>query len=87
MYVVTTNTNGWIKDSNTSIRVEFEDDAKVEAERWSGPGENMVDKCVWRLLHERRDEVRGPSVTFSLNRRDVVGLIDRLRVANSESVN
>jgi len=87
MYVVTTNTSGWIKDSNTEIRVEFEDDAKAEAESWNGSGENMLEKCVWRLLYERRDEVQGISVSFRLNRQDVLGLVERLRIANSESVN
>jgi hypothetical protein len=87
MYVVTTNTSGWIEGSNTAIRVEFEDDARAEAEKWSGPRENMLDKCVWRLLYERSDEVRGSSVTFTLNRREVLGLIERLKAANSESVN
>jgi hypothetical protein len=87
VYVITTNTGGWIEGSNTDVRVEFEDDAKVEAELWSGPGENMLEKCVWRLLFERRGEVCGNSVTFTLGRRDVLGLIDRLRAANSEPVN
>jgi hypothetical protein len=87
MYVITTNTSGWIEGSNTAIRLEFEDGAKSEAEKWSGPGENMLEKCVWRLLYERRDEVCGPSVTFTLSKREVLGLIDRIRIANSESVN
>ena len=78
MYVITTNTSGWVKGSNTDIRVEFEDDAKAEAEIWSGPGENMLEKCVWRLLHERWIEVQGASVTFRLNRQGVSGLIERL---------
>ena len=87
MYVVTTNTSGWIKGSNTEIRVEFEDDAKAEAERWNGPGENILEKCVWRLLYERRDEVQGTSVSFRLNKQEVLGLVERLRIANCESVN
>ena len=87
MYIVTTNTSAWIDGSNTEIRVEFEDDAKAEAERWSGPGENMLEKCVWRLLFERRDEVQGASVSFRLNRQEVLGLVERLRTAKSESAN
>ena len=87
MYAMTTNTSGWIEGSNTEIRVEFEDDAKAEAERWSGPGENMLEKCVWRLLYERRDEVQGASVRFRLSKQEVLGLVERLRIANSESVN
>jgi len=87
MYAVTTNTSGWIEGSNTEIRVEFEDDAKAEAERWSGPGENMLEKCVWRLLYERRDEVQDASVRFRLSKQEVLGLVERLRIANSESVN
>jgi len=87
MHVVTTNTGGWIEGSNTEVRVEFEDEAKAEAERWSGPGENMVDGCVWRLLHERWDEVTGASVSFRLNRQDVLGLIDRLKSHDANSMN
>jgi len=87
VYIVTTNTSAWIDGSNTEIRVEFEDDAKAEAERWSGPGENMLEKCVWRLLFERRDEVQGASVSFRLNRQEVLGLVERLRTAKSESAN
>jgi hypothetical protein len=87
MYVVTTNKGSWVEGSNTDIRVEFEDDAKAEAEKWSGPGENMLEKCVWRLLYERRDDVRGTAVSFRLNRQDVLGLIERLRIANAEAVN
>jgi len=87
MHIVSTNTSGWIEGSNTEIRVEFEDDAKVEAEKWSGPGQNMLEKCVWRLLHERWEEVRGEQVVFVVSKRDVQGLLKRLRIANSESVN
>ena len=87
MYVVTTNASGWIEGSNTNIRVEFEDDAKAEAEKWSGPGENMLEKCVWRLLYERRHEVQGALVSFRLSRQEVLELIERLRIANSESAN
>jgi hypothetical protein len=87
MYVVTTNSGSWIQDSNTEIRVEFEDDAKAEADRWSGPGESMVEKCVWRFLYENRDEVHGSSVVFRLSKRDVLELIDRLRIANAEKLN
>jgi len=87
MYVVTTNTNGWKKGPNTEIRVEFEDDAKAEADRWSGPGENMLEKCVWRFLREHLDELEGASVVFRLCKQDVLGLVERLRTANAEFVN
>ena len=87
MHVVTTNTGGWIQGSNTEIRVEFEDDAKSEADRWSGPGENMLEKCVWRFISEMRDEVHGPSVVFRLGKSDVLGLIERIRIANAEILN
>jgi hypothetical protein len=87
MYVVRTNTSRWVEGSNTEVRVEFEDDAKAEAESWNGPGEDMISKCFWRLLHERWEDVHGDSVTFVLSKRDVQGLVERLRFANSESVN
>ena len=87
MYVVSTNTGGWKKGSKTEIRIEFDDDAKLEAERWSGPAENMIDKCSWRLIYERRDEIEGDSVTFRLSKGDVLGLIEKLRLANSETAN
>ncbi len=87
MYVVTTNTSGWIEGSNTEVRVEFEDEAKAETDKWCGLGENLLEKCVWRFLYERRDEVQGSSVVFKLNKRDVLGLIERLRTANAEAMN
>ena len=87
MHVVTTNTSGWIEGSNTEIRVEFEDEAKAEAERWSGPGENMVEKCFWRLVHERWEEVKGTTVSFRVDKQDVLGLVQRLRLANAEISN
>jgi two-component sensor histidine kinase len=85
MHVVTTNTGEWVEGSSTEIRVEFDDEARAETEKWSGSGENMLEKCFWRLVHERWDEVHGPSVEFRLNRRDVLGLIERLRVANAKT--
>ena len=57
MYVVTTNTSGWIEGSNTEVRVEFEDEAKAETDKLWRLGENLLEKCVWRFLYERRDEV------------------------------
>ena len=87
MYVVTTKTSDWKKGPNTEIRVEFEDDAKAEVDIWSGPGEKMLEKCVWRFLYEHLDDLEGASVTFRLSRQDVLGLIERLRIANDESVN
>ena len=87
MYVVSTNTGGWVEGTNTEIRIEFEDDAKAEADRWSGPAENMLEKCTWRVISERWDEVTGDSVTFRLSRPDVLGLIERLRQANLERPN
>ncbi len=87
MYVVTTKTSDWKSGPNTDIRVEFEDDAKAEAEKWGGPGENMLEKCVWRFLSEHLDELEGASATFRLRKQDVLGLIERLRIANSESMN
>ena len=87
MYVLTTKTSGWKEGPNTDVRVEFEDEAKAEADKWSGPGENMLEKCVWRFLSEHLDDLEGASVTFRLNQQDVLGLVERLRTANSESVN
>ncbi|MGD0903574.1 MAG: hypothetical protein ABR924_11605 [Terracidiphilus sp.] len=87
MHVVSTNTGLWIEGSNTEIRVEFEEEAKAEAEKLSGPGEKLLDKCFWRLVHEHWDEVRGASVEFKVDRRDLLGLIERLRLANAETVN
>ena len=87
MYVVTTNTSSWVEGTNTEVRIEFEDDAKAEAEKWNGPGESMLEKCVWRLLYEQRNEIHGVAVSFRLNKRDVMGLIERLRIANAEAVN
>jgi hypothetical protein len=84
MYVITVNTNSWIEGSDTEIRLEFEDDARAEAEKWSGPSENMLEKCFWRLVHERWEEVRGASVRFKISRLDVLGLIERLRLVNAE---
>lgn len=87
MHVISVNTGEWIEGSNTEVFVEFEDDARAEAEKWSGPGENMLEKCFWRLLHERRAEVHGTSVRFRVSRRDVLGLIENLRIANAETLN
>ena len=87
MYVLTTNTGKWIEGSNTEVVVEFDDEAKAEAEKWNGPGENMLEKCFWRLLHDRWDEIGGTSVRFRVSRRDVLELIERLRVANAETLN
>jgi hypothetical protein len=78
MYVITTNTSRCIEGTNTEIRVEFEEDARVEAEKWNGPDESMLSRCFWRLLYERWDEVRGDSVSFRLNKQDVLGLVERL---------
>jgi hypothetical protein len=87
MYVLS-STMGHPEDgSTTEIRIEFDDDAKTEAERWSGPGENMLEKCYWRSVYEHIDECHGPSVTFQLKQADIRGLIERLRVASSESLN
>ncbi len=86
MHVVSTNTSRWIEGSNTEIRVEFEDDARAEAEKWNGPGENMLEKCFWRLLSERWNEISGESVRFKVSRDEVLGLIERLRIANDEIV-
>jgi hypothetical protein len=86
MYAITTSSEGWINRSSTKIRVEFDDDAKAEADQWSGPCENMLEKCVWRLLFERRDEVLGEFVRFKVTRDEVLGLIERLRIANNEIV-
>jgi hypothetical protein len=87
MYVVTTNTGGWVEGTNTEIRIEFDDDAKAEADKWSGPTKNMLEKCAWRVISERWDEVSGDSITIRLSRFDVLGLIERLRVANKETPN
>jgi len=87
MYVVTTNTGGWVEGTNTEIRIEFDDDAKAEADKWSGPSENMLEKCAWRVISERWDGVSGDSITIRLGRSDVLGLIERLRVANKETPN
>ena len=73
--------------TTTEVRIEFEDDAKVEAERWNGPGENMVEKCYWRSVYEHIDECTGPFVTFRLKLADIQGLIERLRSANAELPN
>ncbi|HEV2277295.1 MAG TPA: hypothetical protein VGS02_03895 [Acidobacteriaceae bacterium] len=81
------NTSGWIEGSNTEIRVEFDDDAWAEAEGWSGPGEKIVEKCFWRLVWERWDEVSGESVRFRVSRSDLLGLVERLQAANNEIVN
>jgi hypothetical protein len=86
MHTVWINTGEWMKGSNTEVRLEFEDDAKLEAEKWSGPGEKMLDKCFWRFVYENRDKIRGDRVTFRLNKQDVLGLIERLRVANAETI-
>jgi hypothetical protein len=87
MQVLSVNTSSWIDGSNTEIRVEFEDDAWAEAEKWNGPGEKMVERCFWRLVSERWDEISGDSVRFIVNRNEVLGLIERLRIANNEIVN
>jgi hypothetical protein len=73
--------------TTTEIRIEFDDDAKSEAEKWNGPGENVLEKCYWRSVFEHIEECIGPSVTFRVSRADIFGLIERLKLANSESVN
>jgi hypothetical protein len=87
MYVLSSTMEHPEDGSATEIRIEFDDDAKAEAERGSGPGENMLEKCYWRSIYEHVDECRGPSVTFRLRQADVRGLIERLRIANPESLN
>jgi hypothetical protein len=87
MHVVTANTGDWIEGTNTEIRVEFDDEATSEAARWSRPGEDMISKCFWRFVHEHWDEVRGACVSFTVGKREVQGLIARLRIANAETVN
>ncbi len=87
MYVISTNTGKWIEGSNTEVTVEFDDEARAEAEKWSGPGENMLEKCFWRLLHDRWNEIDGTSVRFTVSRRDLLELIEKLRIANAETLN
>ncbi|HEV2134804.1 MAG TPA: hypothetical protein VGR47_11170 [Terracidiphilus sp.] len=87
MYVLSSTMQHPEDGTTTEIRIEFEDDAKLEAERWSGPGENMVEKCYWRSVYEHIDECIGPSVTFRLKLADIQGLIERLRSVNAELLN
>ncbi|MGA2277432.1 MAG: hypothetical protein ABSG00_07500 [Terracidiphilus sp.] len=85
MYLVSVNTGDWVEGSNTEIRVEFDDEAKADAENGSNPGEKLLDKCFWRLVYERWEEVQGASVSFRVDRRVLLGLIERLRVAEAET--
>ena len=85
MYLVSVNTGDWVEGSNTEIRVEFDDEAKTDAENGSNPGEKLLDKCFWRLVYERWGEVQGTSVSFKVDRQNLPGLIERLRAAEIET--
>jgi hypothetical protein len=78
MHWITVNTSGWVEDGHTEIRVGFTDEAKAEAERWSGPSEKLIERCFWRLVSERWSEIQGTSVTFEVDLPTIQGLISRL---------
>jgi hypothetical protein len=80
VYVITTTSTDYL----TAIRIEFDDDAKEEAVRSSKLGESMLERCCWRLIYNRRDEVSGDSVTFSVSRKDVIELIWQLREVDGQ---
>ena len=87
MYWITVNTSGWVEGGNTEVKVGFTDQAKAEAERWSGPNEKLVERCFWRLLSERWDEVQGESVTFEVDLSTIKGLISRLPADEADKLN
>ena len=83
MYVITTTTT----DYKTAIRVEFDDDAKQEAVRASRPGENMLERCCWRLIYNRDEQVKQAkedSVTLTVDRLEVLELIWQLREVDGQ---
>ena len=45
MYLLSSTMRHTEDGSLTEIRIEFDDDAKAEAEKWSRPSENMLEKC------------------------------------------
>jgi hypothetical protein len=87
MYVLSVNTSKWLEGTNCEIRVEFEDDARLEAEKWSGPAENMIERCFWRLVYLKEAEIRGESVTFRLDRQAVLRLVQELHEGDSRKLN
>jgi hypothetical protein len=80
LYVITTTTT----DDKTAIRIEFDDDARQEAIRASRPGESMLERCCWRLIYNRDEEIeqaKDDSVTLRVDRSEASELY--LAVAGS----
>jgi hypothetical protein len=78
MYWISVNTSSWVDGGHTEIRIGFTDEAKREADNWSTPNERLIDRCFWRLVSERWDEVAGDLVTFEVDLPTIKGLISRL---------
>ena len=83
MDVITTTTT----DYKTAIRIEFDDDAKQEAVRAPRPGENMLERCCWRPIYNRDEEIeqaKDDSATLRVDRSEVLELIWQLREVDGQ---
>jgi hypothetical protein len=87
MYWLSVNTSGWVDGGHTEIRIGFTEEAKAEAELWSTPDEKLIERCFWRLVSERWDEIFGDSVTFEVDLPTMQRLISSLPAFEVDKLN
>ncbi len=87
MYWINVNTSDWVDGGNTEIRVGFTNNARAEANKWSSPGEKLIERCFWRLVHERWSVIKGDTVMFEVDLETMRGLISRLPAFEEDKPN